>query len=82
MYFWSKYHSAELNWLLRKIIMTKYKIYKLKYSIVDNKNKYVEIKEIEINDNNIETQELLEEESGKKYYRISMTSGKTYIIGK
>ena len=59
--------------------MTKYKIYKLKYSIVDNKNKYVEIKEIEINDNNIETQELLEEESGKKYYRISMTSGKTYI---
>ena len=46
------------------------------------KNKYVEIKEIEINDSNIETQELLEEESGKKYYRISMTSGKTYIIGK
>ena len=82
MYFWSKYHSVELNGLLRKIIMTKYKIYKLKYSIIDNKNKYVEIKEIEINDNNIETQELLEEESGKKYYRISMTSGKTYIIGK
>ena len=82
MYFWSKYHSAKLNWLLRKIIMTKYKIYKLKYSIIDNKNKYVEIKEIEINDNNIEAQELLEEESGKKYYRISMTSGKTYIIGK
>ena len=82
MYFWSKHNSVELNWLLRKIIMTKYKIYKLKYSIIDNKNKYVEIKEIEINDNNIETQELLEEESGKKYYRISMTSGKTYIIGK
>ena len=82
MYFWSKHHSAKLNWLLRKIIMTKYKIYKLKYSIIDNKNKYVEIKEIEINDNNIEAQELLEEESGKKYYRISMTSGKTYIIGK
>ena len=82
MYFWSKHNSVELNWLLRKIIMTKYKIYKLKYSIIDNKNKYVEIKEIEINDSNIETQELLEEESGKKYYRISMTSGKTYIIGK
>lgn len=82
MYFWSKHNSVELNWLLRKIIMTKYKIYKLKYSIIDNKNKYVEIKEIEINDNNIEAQELLEEESGKKYYRISMTSGKTYIIGK
>ena len=82
MYFWFKHNSVELNWLLRKIIMTKYKIYKLKYSIIDNKNKYVEIKEIEINDSNIETQELLEEESGKKYYRISMTSGKTYIIGK
>ena len=82
MYFWSKHNSVELNWLLRKIIMTKYKIYKLKYSIIDNKNKYVEIKEIEINDNNIEAQELLEEETRKKYYRISMTSGKTYIIGK
>ena len=70
MYFWSKHNSVELNWLLRKIIMTKYKIYKLKYSIIDNKNKYVEIKEIEINDNNIEEQELLEAESGKQYYRI------------
>ena len=49
-----------------------------------NKNNYSlsSFNKIEINDNNIEAQELLEEESGKKYYRISMTSGKTYIIGK
>lgn len=62
--------------------MTKYDTYKLKYSLTEGKNVYVFVKEIEINDNNIETQEKLAEESGVTYYRIAMTSGKTYIIGK
>lgn len=62
--------------------MTKYNTYKLEYSLTEGKSVYVFVKEIEINDNNIETQEKLAEESSVTYYRIAMTSGKTYIIGK
>ena len=62
--------------------MTKYNIYKLQYSTTVGKSVYIVAKEIEINDNLIESQEKVAEDSELDYYRISMTSGKTYIIGK
>lgn len=62
--------------------MTKYNIYKLKYSIADKKSIYVIAKEIELNDNLIESEEKVDESSDLDYYRISMASGKTYVIGK
>lgn len=62
--------------------MTKYNIYKLQYSTTAGKSIYVVAKEIEINDDLIESQEKVAEDSELDYYRISMTSGKTYIIGK
>ena len=62
--------------------MTKYNIYKLTYSLTDNKSVYTLAKEIEINDDLIESQEKVAEDSDLKYYRICMASGKTYVIGK
>lgn len=62
--------------------MTKYNIYKLKYSIADKKSIYVIAKEINLNDNLMESEEKIDEDSEKDYYRISMASGKTYVIGK
>jgi len=62
--------------------MTKYNIYKLTYSIEDNKSVYTLSKEIEINDEFIESQEKVDEDSELDYYRINMVSGKTYVIGK
>ena len=50
--------------------MTKYNIYKLTYSLTDNKSVYTLAKEIEINDDLIESQEKVAEDSDLKYYRI------------
>lgn len=62
--------------------MTKYNIYKLKYSIADKKSIYVIVKEMELNDDFIESIEKVDEDSDLNYYRISMVSGTTYVIGK
>lgn len=62
--------------------MTRYNIYKLKYSIADKKSIYVIVKEMELNDDFIESIEKVDEDSDLNYYRISMVSGTTYVIGK
>jgi hypothetical protein len=58
--------------------MTEYNVYKLNYSAAEDKDEYVFVKKLEINEANIETREKIKD---TEYYRISLTSGKTYIVG-
>ena len=62
--------------------MQKVNVYKLKHSVLDNSNTYSFYKELEINEDNIETLDKLDTIDGITYYRCVMTSGKSYIIRK